>query len=204
MDTKTYHDLIPLYISGALDGEELHDFETVLYRSSHELQKALKEWEGTEISLASVSRPVKPPDGLRERVIRRIREAHAAERAMEGPGQARIIHGKGIYSVFPDAMEWQEHPVPGIRFKVLSESKKRGTVTMLMNVSAGARFPEHHHSGEEECYILSGSILLNGRRLGPGVLHLGEENSEHAVLATDEGALLLLVVSKEDYIPPVQ
>jgi quercetin dioxygenase-like cupin family protein len=97
-------------------------------------------------------------------------------------------------------MEWTKHPVEGVSFKVLSENTKRRYVTMLMKVEPGTVFPEHHHSGEEECYVLSGSIILNGKRIGPGVLHHGDEDSEHGTLTSEEGALLFLVVAKEDYL----
>lgn len=202
MDMRALQDLIPLYVAGALDGDDLSEFERALHESSEELRQSLQAWEETELALGSLFAPAQPPDSIKDKLMRRIREKHAAERSMEGPGQQRLAHGEGIYTVFPDAMEWCKHPVPGVWFKVLSESRKRGYITMLMKVEPGVRFPEHHHSGDEECYVINGSIIINGRRLGPGVLHHGDENSDHAVLSTDEGALLLLVVAKDDYIPP--
>lgn len=202
MDMKTFQELVPLYVAGSLDGNELRDFEAALLESTEELHHAVQAWELTELSMAAAPPPLFPRDQVKEGLMRSIRKRHAAERSMEGPPQQRLTHQKGIYTIFPDAMEWRKHVVPGVWFKVLSESKNRGYITMLMKVEPGTRFPEHHHSGEEECYVLSGSISINGKRLGPGVLHHGDEDSDHAVLSSDEGALLLLVVAKDDYIPP--
>lgn len=205
--TKTngrLRELASLNSIGALDGDDLKEFAQLLAGADAGTREEIAAWDWTAAQLAYHARPlVSPRASVKESLMRKIAERHAAERANEVPGTRRFDHAPGIYTIFPDHMQWSKHPVPGVHFKVLSESKKRGYVTMLMRVDPGTTFPEHHHSGEEECYILSGSIVLNGKRLGVGVLHHGDDDSEHGTLSTDEGALLLLVVAREDYIPPV-
>lgn len=204
MTVERMEELAILNSLGALDGEDKQEFELHLASGDEGLKARSIAWEEVSVALAHASGESRAPaPRVKEKLLRRIQELHARERSLEGPGSVRFDHSEGIYTIYPERMDWQKHPVPGVTFKVLSESQKRGYVTMLMKVEPGTVFPEHHHSGEEECYVLSGSIILNGKRLGPGVLHRGNENSEHGVLTTDEGALLLLVVAKEDYIPPV-
>ena len=65
----------------------------------------------------------------------------------------------------------------------------------------GARFPAHHHGGDEECYVLSGSLYACGRKIGPGDFHHADGGSDHGELWTDEGCQVLLVVPPEDYLP---
>ena len=96
--------------------------------------------------------------------------------------------------------DWKPHPVPGIRMKVLSRNPRSGYATLLLDVQPGTRFPEHHHGGDEECYVISGSILTLGRRLGPGDFVHADQGTDHGELWTDEGARVLLVVPAEDYM----
>jgi len=97
--------------------------------------------------------------------------------------------------------DWLPHPVPGIRMKVLALSRERGYVTLLLDVAPGSRFPPHHHGGDEECYVLSGSLIACGRRIEAGDFHHADAGSDHGELRTDEGCRVLLVVQPEDYIP---
>lgn len=95
---------------------------------------------------------------------------------------------------------WVDHPVPGIRMKVLSIASDRRYATLLLDVAPGTRFPAHHHTGAEECYVISGSVMSYGRRLGPGDFLHADAETDHAELSTDEGAQVLLVVPPEDYM----
>jgi anti-sigma factor ChrR (cupin superfamily) len=96
---------------------------------------------------------------------------------------------------------WLPHPVPGIRMRVLAINRARGYATVLLDVKPGTRFPEHHHSGAEECYVVSGSVYTYGRRMGPGDFLHADGGTDHGELWTDEGAQVILVVPPEDYIP---
>jgi quercetin dioxygenase-like cupin family protein len=98
--------------------------------------------------------------------------------------------------------DWRAHPVPGIRMKILSVNRRNGYATLLLDVKPGTRFPPHHHEGDEECYVISGSIFTLGRRLGPGDFVHADAGTEHGELWTDEGARVLLVVPAEDYMRP--
>jgi anti-sigma factor ChrR (cupin superfamily) len=96
---------------------------------------------------------------------------------------------------------WVPHPVPGIRMRVLAMNRERGYATLLLDVKPGTRFPEHHHTGAEECYVVSGSVYTYGRRMGPGDFLHADGGTDHGELWTDEGAQVLLVVPPEDYMP---
>jgi quercetin dioxygenase-like cupin family protein len=98
--------------------------------------------------------------------------------------------------------DWVPHPVPGIRMKVLSVNRSSGYATLLLDVKPGTRFPAHHHDGDEECYVISGSVWTLGRRLGPGDFVHADSGTEHAELWTDEGARVLLIVPPDDSLAP--
>lgn len=98
--------------------------------------------------------------------------------------------------------DWLPHPVPGIRMKVLALNRVHGYATLLLDVEPGTRFPAHHHAGgDEECYVVSGSLYTCGRRLSAGDFVHAAENTDHGELWTDEGCRVILVVPPEDYLP---
>ncbi|MGH9309724.1 MAG: cupin domain-containing protein [Vicinamibacterales bacterium] len=94
--------------------------------------------------------------------------------------------------------DWLPYPVPGIRMKVLSVNRRKGYATLLLDVEPGTRFPAHHHDGDEECYIISGSVITLGRRLGPGDFIHANAGTDHGELWTDVGARVLLVVPPDE------
>ena len=98
--------------------------------------------------------------------------------------------------------DWLAHPVPGIRMKVLGLSREHGYATLLLDVAPGTRFPAHHHAGgDEDCYVVSGSLFTCGRRLSAGDFVHADAETDHGELWTDEGCRVILVVPPEEYMP---
>jgi len=97
---------------------------------------------------------------------------------------------------------WMPHPVPGIRMKVLALNKRRRYATLLLDVAPGTRFPEHHHCGAEECYVVSGSLFTCGRKLTAGDFVHADAKTDHGELWTEEGCQVILVVPPEEHLPP--
>lgn len=105
---------------------------------------------------------------------------------------------RGFSFQLADDETWRPHRIAGIRMKVLAMNTRNGYATLLLDVAPGVRFPPHHHGGDEECYVLSGSIQTLGRRLGPGDFLHADAGTDHMELWTEEGARVLLVVPLED------
>jgi anti-sigma factor ChrR (cupin superfamily) len=106
------------------------------------------------------------------------------------------------YTVTVDAGAWIDPGLPGVRIKVLALDRERDRVIMLLRAEAGARQPAHHHSAPEECYVIRGSVVIEGRVLRAGDFHHAEPGSDHGEISTTEGAEVLLVASASDYLPP--
>jgi len=123
------------------------------------------------------------------------------DRLMSAVGATPVPLPAGFSFRLAAEQDWVPHPVPGIRMKVLGLNREKGYATLLLDVAAGARFPAHHHGGDEECYVISGSLIACGRRLGAGDFHHADAGSDHGELWTDEGCRVLLVVEPEDYMP---
>ena len=110
----------------------------------------------------------------------------------------------GFSFLLADEGDWLPHPAKGIRMKLLALNRERGYAMVLLDCAPGARLPEHHHGGAEECYVISGSLTACGRRIGAGDFHHADADSDHGELWTDEGCRVLLVVPPEDYFPDIK
>ena len=153
---------------------------------SEHLEDAVEFEELVALALAELALGPAPRPIVRTQLMARIAES--------APVPA------GFSLRFAPDDDWLPHPVPGIRMKVLSVNRRNGYATLLLDVQPGTRFPAHHHDGDEECYVISGSIFTLGRRLGQGDFVHADADTEHGELWTEEGARVLLVVPPEDYM----
>jgi len=140
--------------------------------------------------------------------------ARLAERATPPPSpgvRGRLLERLRTLSPIPPGFSmrteedegWMPHPVPGIRMKILSVNKAAGYVMLLLDVPPHTRFPAHRHSGAEECYVLSGSVVTCGRRFGVGDFIHADAGTAHDELWTDEGCRVLLVAPPEEHGIPI-
>jgi anti-sigma factor ChrR (cupin superfamily) len=88
-----------------------------------------------------------------------------------------------------------------MRMKVLAKNRCSGYATLLLDAAPGTRVPPHHHSGAEECYVISGSVYTCGRRLDAGDFLHADAGTDHGELFTEHGCRVLLVVRDEGGIP---
>ena len=119
-----------------------------------ELDQVYESLDELTVALARLAAGPEPRPIVKERLLARISQQEAAP----------VPSG---FSVRLDAEDdWLPHAIPGIRVKVLSLNERSGYATLLLDVKPGTHFPAHHHHGAEECYVISGSVLTLGRRLG--------------------------------------
>jgi anti-sigma factor ChrR (cupin superfamily) len=105
------------------------------------------------------------------------------------------------YTLTADGGEWIDPGLPRIRMKILALDRARDRVTLLIRADAGARYPAHRHSAPEECYVVRGSVVIDGQVLRAGDFHHAEDSTAHGQITTDEGAEVLLVAAASDYLP---
>jgi quercetin dioxygenase-like cupin family protein len=113
---------------------------------------------------------------------------------------AQPVVPEGFSFRFESEPDWVAHPVPGIRMKVLSINRAGGYATLLLDVAPGTRFPPHYHDGDEECYVVSGSLYTCDRHLCAGDFVHADANTNHGELWTEEGCRVILVTYPEDYM----
>ena len=71
----------------------------------------------------------------------------------------------------------------------------------MIRAVPGAVYPSHRHTRPEECFVIRGSVLIDGHVLRAGDFHHADEDSDHGEITTTEGAEVLLVGAIEDYMP---
>lgn len=166
---------------GALDPHEQRELHARIAMLPPDMQNHISRLYDVTTSVASGAPPAEPSPDLRARVLARI------------AAPAR-------YTVTADEGEWKDSGLPGLQVKVLAIDRVRGLVTMLIRGVAGATYPAHHHTAPEECYVIRGTVLVDGRVLGPGDFHHADADSDHGELSTPDGAEVLIVGGIADYL----
>ena len=166
---------------GALDPDERLDLQARLAALPPSVRAEVGQLYDASVEIASSLSGVEPSPRVRDALLTRV----------AAPANHTITATEG---------EWVETTVPGVRRKVLVIDRARDRVTMLLKGEPGARFPGHRHSAPEDCYVISGSLNVEGRVLRAGDFHHAEGDSDHGEIWTDEGAAVLLVAAASDYL----
>ena len=169
---------------GALDVAEQQDLQVLVAALPADAQAQVARLYDIALTLAGEAPQVDPPSRVLDAVMRATAPAPPAN-----------------YTLLGSEGHWTDTPLPGIRIKVLAVDRPRNLVTMLLRGEPGARYPSHRHSTCEECYVLSGSVVIEGRVLRAGDFHHAEGDTDHGEIYTTEGAEVLLVGAITDYLP---
>lgn len=169
--------------AGALDDAERRDLVARVAGLPAEEQAAVARlYDAIAARLVESSPPVTPPPHVRDRVLA----------AARGPSRYTLAANDG---------DWFDTPFPGIRGRVLAVDKVRGMATLFLRAEPGAIYPSHTHHGPEECYVLRGTVIIDGRELHAGDFHHADDGSEHGEITTPTGADVLIVGAIDDYLP---
>ena len=126
--------------------------------------------------------------------------------SLEPPTHARArllaaARKPSTYTLWAADATWMDTGLPGIRARVLAVDRSRSLVTLMLRAEPGAVYPSHQHHGPEECFVISGSVVIDGRVLRAGDFHHADEDSHHGEITTTEGAEVILVGAIDDYLP---
>jgi quercetin dioxygenase-like cupin family protein len=166
---------------GALDPDERRDLAARVAALPPRVRAEVASLYDASVEIAASVSGEKPSPAVRDALLARI----------AAPSTLTITATEG---------EWVQTEVPGLSRKILAIDRARDRVTMLVKGEPGARYPAHRHSGPEECYVISGSLNVEGRVLRAGDFHHAEGDSDHGEIWTDEGMEVLLVASASDYL----
>jgi anti-sigma factor ChrR (cupin superfamily) len=186
---ETMEEMAALYALGALSQHEARAFEDHLAAGCSACQELVRDFADVTAALALGAPAATPPAATRATLLARLAEETGATYAASfahsssPPGTLTIRNGEG---------EWLETDT-GVFIKRLFADPAKGTVTLLVRMAPGARFPTHRHTGVEECYVLEGDLHTSNHSLGPGDYHCALAGSIHDPIFTTGGSLLLLI-----------
>jgi hypothetical protein len=163
-----------LHALGALSPQQRAALER--RRPDAALDALIASWEQrlTEIAIEAAPQ-IAPPAEVWDRI----------EAALDRPAQAveelRVIR-------FDQAVwePWSE----GLAIKVLTRDRSGAPSGFLMRMEPGAVVPEHVHDCIEECLIVEGDLLHDGRLLTSGDFTIGRAGGLHTPMTSPSGGLL--------------
>jgi anti-sigma factor ChrR (cupin superfamily) len=167
---------------GALDADERAELQARLDALTPERRSEIARLYDATMAVALSVPPQDPPAHVRERVLAAVRKPTR-------------------YTVWAANAAWIDTGMPGIRARVLAVDKARALVTLVIRAEPGAVYPSHKHHGPEECFVISGSVVIDGRVLRAGDFHHADEDSDHGEITTTDGAEVLIVGAVDDYLP---
>jgi putative transcriptional regulator len=167
---------------GALDPDERRDLEYRLAVLPAEVRAEVARLYDAAVEIAATLPGEAPSPKVRAALLARIARPsnHTIPSSDEG---------------------WVPTPVRGISMKILALDWPRDRVTMLLRGEPGAIYPAHRHTGPEECYVIQGSVVIDGKLLRAGDFHHAEIDSDHGEIHTTDGVEVLLVAAASDYLP---
>ncbi|MFN0066101.1 MAG: cupin domain-containing protein [Limisphaerales bacterium] len=198
MKPEELTELAALQAVGALDGADAAAFCGRLTAGDGRAWAEFRAFNEA-LAAAAASQPAAPPAGLREKLMRRIGASAApAPPAVPAPPPLPA----GVFQVFNPARhgDWLPASVPGARFKMLSLDLQRNFALLYAQLDPGTRYPAHHHSASEECYVLTGDLTTEGRMLRAGDFYRADAHTDHEGLFSAEGCTALFIVPARDLL----
>jgi anti-sigma factor ChrR (cupin superfamily) len=183
MSRHELEELAALDAVGALDTETRRALAERLASATEEDRAAVSAIYEAATLLVTRLTPIAPPGHVKERLL------------------AQVSAPAGMFSIRATERQWQATPFAGVELQPLHVDRAGNAAVILVRLARGAIYPAHHHSGAEECYVLSGDVSMHGQRLTTGDFHHASAGTDHGTLTSENGAELLLLVAASDYLP---
>jgi quercetin dioxygenase-like cupin family protein len=182
--TAAHRELIALYPLGLSEREEAELVE--IAAASAEVARELGVYREVAALLGLGVKPATPNGALRERVMASLRSPLFTEAE------------PGIWIHRGSDRDWSESPFRGVFVKRVAFDAMTSMATSLVRMEAGAEYPHHTHSAEEQCYVISGEVRLGTVVLRSGDFSKAVPGSHHGEVRSDDGCTLLIVSSAKD------
>jgi quercetin dioxygenase-like cupin family protein len=157
---------------GVLEADERLAAERRM-RDDPEYRRDVDGWLRRLSPLIERASPVQPPASVWAAIQRRVESV--------GPSAARR-EAEGVWLEFAS----------GAKMKMLYVDPATGERTALIRMEPGSSCPAHDHEQTEECFVLEGSINIDGEDYRSGDYIIAPAGSRHGVVASAAGGVLLI------------
>jgi quercetin dioxygenase-like cupin family protein len=182
---ESLDELMACYLAGALPAHEERALLNQLAAGWPEGAAALREQEQGLLALMQSIPAVQPPSALKVEILSMLP-------ARKSVGEVKAHPLAGISFSSHQQSSFLPTPFPGISLRMLHINRPARKFTALMKLEPGARYPSHHHDGEEECLVLEGSLMVGDHRMEAGDYQFCEADSDHVNQWSETGALLYI------------
>jgi len=164
-----------LWAAGALTAQE-HEAAVRRLASDPAFGREADAWEQALAPIAGLLAPIAPPDDLLARIEARLDGGEKTSRVL------RAADGDWV-------------PVgPGIRIKILHRDAALRRQMVLLMAEPGAVNPAHVHDSDEELFVVSGDLTIDGHELGPGDFYFSPAMIKHPQETTRKGCTCVIMM----------
>ncbi len=194
LNVEEMQERLALFVLDALSPEDAAAFAAQI-ANDVALQAEAVKFQSVAAQLAFATEEVSPSPKVRSQLLASIAE-ESTSTVLKNTVPYQTPQ-KTHHDVFAHEGEWL-NMYPGVFCKTLFLEPSNGYVTTLMKLEPGARLPNHHHRGAEQCMVISGEIEMNDRHYKAGDFTVALAGSDHIDLISKTGGMVLLV-SPPDY-----
>jgi hypothetical protein len=143
--------------------------------------------------LALAAPAIEPPARVKEQLLARVRSETLrplVPAAIAGPAGWR-------FGALDEETGWVQLPFPGVKLRELTVDAARDTALLYVEMRPGTVFPDHEHTAPERGLVLTGDLVMDGRRLGAGDFYEAAAGTRHERISSPAGCTGLLWVGAE-------
>ncbi len=184
------------YALGVADPADAAQFEGLLLANNSLASGELRAFEEAASRLVFAAPTLRPSQSVKDRLMSGIRQESKPSRKFAGfqeelPGYHVLRAGTG---------SWRPTGEAGVDMQLLAHDPSRGVITFLLRMEPGAEYPDHHHSVEEQCWVLEGDVRHTDGSLSmkAGDFFRATPGTDHAAFTSTNGCLLLIIGSAKD------
>lgn len=191
---------IDAWLLGQLSEAQEATFEYALTHDL-ELQQAVAL---AEESLAAMwlnhTEPATPSPALFERLVTSTSPAKSGVLGFAST-LARLLettveHAHRLLSQIADPEQWFPGPGPGTHLLHIDDVPLAQTAIVgFIKIEVGHGFPHHEHVGEEQTFILSGTLRDGDALYHRGQIYTANENTDHVIQADGEEDVIYLTIA---------
>lgn len=183
-----------LYALGILSQSEAQEFERCLSENQEGCAEELAAFEPVVAALALGAPEQTPSELIRKQLLVTVAsEAETTEIPVVRNSQPPAPQ---IHSVKFDEGKWTQL-AKGVFVKTLFVNRENDTITWLVKLEPGARFPRHRHTGVEESVIILGDCHVNGQTLAPGDYRRALAGTTDSEITTITGTTYLVIAPRK-------
>jgi anti-sigma factor ChrR (cupin superfamily) len=182
---EEFEDKASAYALGALSLHEIRVFEDLISSFDEGELKDLDELERTVAALAFLAEPVAPSPSVKDKLLAQINSQTTNKKS----DLSKVLQ---TVTVRADEGDWIDFE-PGIQIKPLFNDQFNKTVTTLMRMQPGSSLPEHKHIGVEQCYVISGEMIVGETHYVAGDFFVAMPDTIHKTVTSEIGGLILIV-----------